>query len=160
MSRTFGRIIACAIALIAIAGAACAFVLTGGCSATSDDPLTDAKNGAMNAFIDLSGVKGRIDDQVRSKAGEIASEFGVSRAVVDNIVDTLAIEDWQATTLPDGATKTGTYNVDADGSPASVTTYDDPSIVTVEAFGQTITMAVPESAQSYVPLIHYLEYVQ
>ena len=39
----------------------------------------------------------------------------------------------------------------------TVTTYDDPGYVSVEVYGQTVTLAVPESAQAYLP---YLAYVQ
>ena len=39
---------------------------------------------------------------------------------------------------------------------ATITTYDDPSVVTVTAMGQDITLAVPDSAQSYLPFLSYL----
>ena len=43
------------------------------------------------------------------------------------------------------------------GINGTVTTYDDPGYVSVEVYGQTVTLAVPESAQAYLP---YLAYVQ
>ena len=42
------------------------------------------------------------------------------------------------------------------GTDATITTYDDPSVVTVTAMGQDITLAVPDSAQSYLPFLSYL----
>ena len=159
MTALYKRIIIVGICLILIAGIASAAVLSGGCSTNAGDPLEGAKVSATNTLIDLSGIKGRIDSEVRAKASEVASESGGPQAVVDNIVDSVAIEDWQATSLPPDAVETGTYDVVSDDMSAKVTTYEDPSVVTVEAYGQTITMEVPESAQSYVPFIKYLEYL-
>lgn len=160
MTATFKRIIIAAIALIAAAGVAVALVLSDGCSSSAADPFGGVRNSAVNAAIDLSGVKGRIDAQVRAKAVEAANEYGVPETLVDNVVDSLAIEDWQATSLPPDAVETGTYTVDTEDASARITTYDDPSIVTIDAYGQTVTMAVPDSAQGYVSYIKYLEYLQ
>ena len=62
--------------------------------------------------------------------------------------------------------ETFSYTVSADGTSATIigysgtdatiTTYDDPSVVTVTAMGQDITLAVPDSAQSYLPFLSYL----
>ena len=56
----------------------------------------------------------------------------------------------------EGAEKTGSANVSYSGTDATITTYDDPSVVTVTAMGQDITLAVPDSAQSYLPFLSYL----
>ena len=157
MTKTFKRIVIAGIAFIILAVAASALVVTGGCSTNASNPVEGAKNSTLNAVIDASGIKGKVDSELRSKAGEIAGQVGIPQSTVDSFVDGLAIEDWQVTSLPSSATETGTYSVDADGTPAQITTYDDPSIVTINAYGQSITMEIPESAQSYVSLIGYLQ---
>ena len=55
-----------------------------------------------------------------------------------------------------GASKTGSTDISYGSTDATITTYDDPSVVTVEALGQDITLAVPDSAQSYLPFLGYL----
>ena len=158
MTATFKRIIIAAVALIAIAGAACALVMSCGHS-TADGPINQMRNGAVNTVLDLTGIKGRLDSELRSRAGEVAERMGVSQAVANSIVDSLAIEEWQAVTLPPSAKRSGSFNVEAQGISAQVTTYDDPSVITVEAFGQAITFEVPESARTYMPFLKYLENV-
>ena len=157
MTAPFKRIIITAIVLIAIAGIACAIVVFGSGSAKAGSPLADAKNGAMNTALDLSGMKGRVDSELRAKASELAEANGIPQSIVDTAVDSLAIEDWQVVSLPEDATETGSYSVDTDDMSARITTYDDPSIVTVEAYGQTLTMEVPQSARGYITLLGYLE---
>lgn len=71
-------------------------------------------------------------------------------------IDALDIQSWEVTSLPEGAEKTGSANVSYSGTDATITTYDDPSVVTVTAMGQDITLAVPDSAQSYLPFLSYL----
>ena len=70
--------------------------------------------------------------------------------------DALDIQSWEVTSLPEGAEKTGSANVSYSGTDATITTYDDPSVVTVTAMGQDITLAVPDSAQTYLPFLSYL----
>ena len=68
----------------------------------------------------------------------------------------MAASTWEVTNLPEGAEKTGSANISYSGTDATITTYDDPSVVTVTAMGQDITLAVPDSAQSYLPFLSYL----
>ena len=100
------------------------------------------KNAAANAALDVSGLK--------SKA------TGMSSSQVDAAIDALDIQSWEVTSLPEGAEKTGSANVSYSGTDATITTYDDPSVVTVTAMGQDITLAVPDSAQTYLPFLSYL----
>ena len=93
----------------------------------------------------------------REKVVALAEANGIPQSIVDTAVDSLAIEDWQVVSLPEDATETGSYSVDTDDMSARITTYDDPSIVTVEAYGQTLTMEVPQSARGYITLLGYLE---
>ena len=75
---------------------------------------------------------------------------------LDAAIDALDIQSWEVTSLPEGAEKTGSANVSYSGTDATITTYDDPSVVTVTAMGQDITLAVPDSAQTYLPFLSYL----
>ena len=157
MTQTFKRIIIACIALIVIAGAASALVVSGGCSSKDGSPIENAKNGTLNTIIDASGIKGKIDSELHDRAGAIAEQMGVSQSMVDNVIDSLAIEDWQVASLPENASATGSFSFDVQGTTAQITTYDDPSIVTVNALGQSITMEIPESAQGYAALLGYLD---
>ena len=116
-------------------------------------PLEDMiGTGVANAALDASGIKGQIDSTLR----EIASATGMSESQVTSAIDQLNIESWSVTALPSDASATGTFNTTYQGASATVTTYADPSYVTVDALGQELTLSVPESAQSYVSLLAYL----
>ena len=156
MNKTFKRIIIVAIMLIALAAAASALVLSKSCSPGVNDPLAEAKTSALNTVIDASGIKQRIDSEVRVKASAIAEEAGIPQPLVDNVIDSLAIPDWKATTLPEEAQETGVYDIKTDELTAQITTYDDPGIVTVDAYGQNVTMEVPKTAQGYLSFLGYL----
>ena len=91
-------------------------------------------------------------------ASDLANDAtGLSESQVDQAIEQLDIDGWQAASLPSTATATGTIDGNALGINGTVTTYDDPGYVSVEVYGQTVTLAVPESAQAYLP---YLAYVQ
>ena len=109
------------------------------------------KNAAANAALDVSGLKSKAESALRGNADRIAEATGMSSSQVDAAIDALDIQSWEVTSLPEGAEKTGSANVSYSG-----TTYDDPSVVTVTAMGQDITLAVPDSAQSYLPFLSYL----
>ena len=55
--------------------------------------------------------------------------------------------------LPADAAATTTISGSAAGVPASLTTYSDPNYVTISAYGQNIDLAVPASAQQYLPML-------
>lgn len=152
--RTFTRAIAgvvCGVAvLLGIFSAAWTLALNG-------TPLEDAiGTGIANAALDASGVKSSIDEALRSNVERIAAATGLSNEQVETAIDELAIESWSATTLPEGASVSGTFSTSYQGASATVTTYADPSYITVEAYGQDLTLAVPESAQQYLSLLAYL----
>ena len=123
------------IALI-IVGIVGVFAFSGTGSGPASDLANDAKAAAANAAIDATGL---------------------SESQVDQAIEQLDIDGWQAASLPSTATATGTIDGNALGINGTVTTYDDPGYVSVEVYGQTVTLAVPESAQAYLP---YLAYVQ
>ena len=152
--RTFTRAIAgivCGVAvLLGIFSAAWTLALNG-------TPLEDAIGiGIANAALDASGVKSSIDEALRSNVESIAAATGLSNDQVETAIDELAIESWSATTLPEGVSVSGIFSTSYQGASATVTTYADPSYITVEAYGQNLTLAVPESAQQYLSLLAYL----
>ena len=114
------------------------------------------KNAAANAALDVSGLKSKAESALRGNADRIAEATGMSSSQVDAAIDALDIQSWEVTSLPEGAEKTGSANVSYSGTDATITTYDDPSVVTVTAMGQAITLAVPASAQTYLPFLSYL----
>lgn len=147
----------CALILIAVLGIFAAAILP---ALDIDNPLSDAldsaKNAAANAAIDASGVKGKLQQALEDNRDVIAHATGMTSAQVDQAIANLDIESWQATSLPDGATATGTSSVSYGGVDAALTTYDDPSVITVDAYGQSVTLSVPSSAQPYLGYLSYL----
>lgn len=116
----------------------------------------DGKNGAANAALDMSGLKQKAADALENNRDRIAEMAGLSASQVDTAIDELDIENWQITSLPADASATGTANIGYGGTQATITTYDDPSVVTITTLGQDITLAVPDSAQDYVGYLGYL----
>lgn len=144
------------IALI-IVGIVGVFALSG----TGTGPVSDLANGAKaaaaNAAIDAAGLKEKARSAIEENKASIAAATGLSESQVDQAIEELSIDEWQAAPLPSSATATGIIDGSAAGVDGTVTVYDDPGYISVEAYGQTITLAVPESAQAYLP---YLAYVQ
>ena len=118
--------------------------------------MNQAAPTAVNAALDASGVKTQAEDTLRSHVSDIAAATGLSEDQVNAAIDDLDIASWTATDLPADAQEAGTVDVAYQGVDATVTTYSDPSYVTVNAFGQNVTLEVPASAQQYLPLLSYL----
>ena len=114
------------------------------------------QNAATNAALDASGIKTQADDMLRDNAAAIAAQTGMSEAQVNRAIDELNIESWSVTTLPADAQPTATQSISYGGVTAQLTTYSDPSYITLEASGQSFTLAVPQSAQDYLSLLDYL----
>ena len=123
------------IALI-IVGIVGVFAFSGTGSGPASDLANDAKAAAANAAIDATGLKDKARSALEGSKASIAAATGLSESQVDQAIEQLDIDGWQAASLPSTATATG---------------------VSVEVYGQTVTLAVPESAQAYLP---YLAYVQ
>ena len=111
---------------------------------------------AANVALDASGIKGKIDSELRSHAGDIAAATGLSEGQVEDIINQIDISSWSVTTLPADATVAGSFQTSYQGTNVTVTTYTDPSYVSISPWGQTITLAVPESSQNYVSYLSYL----
>lgn len=120
------------------------------------DTVDTAKNAATNAAIDASGAKNRVQEALESHVNEIAAATGLPVSTVEQGISDLDVQSWTVTSLPDGAQATGSYSGSAGGVSGTVTTYADPSYVTVDAYGQTLTFEVPESAQQYMGYLQYL----
>lgn len=116
----------------------------------------DAGAAAANAALDASGIKGKIDSELRAHTGDIASATGLSEDQVESIINQIDISSWSIATLPADATVAGSFQTSYQGTNVTVTTYTDPSYVSINPWGQTITLAVPESSQSYVSYLSYL----
>lgn len=144
------------IALI-IVGIIGVFALSGTNAGPLSELADNAKTAATNAAINASGVKEKAKSALQDNKAKIAAATGMSENEVDAAIQSLDIDGWQAATLPQGVTPTDTISGSASGVSGTVTTYDDPNYVTVEAYGQTVTLEVPASAQEYLP---YLAYVQ
>ena len=124
-------------------------------------PVTDAANEAKaavaNAALDASGVKDQVKSAIDANRDSIAAATGLTDEQLDAALSDLDIDSWQAAPLPSDAAPSGTIEGAYAGVDGTITTYDDPSYVTIEAYGQAVTLEVPESAQQYLP---YLAYVQ
>lgn len=144
------------IALI-IVGIVGVFALSGTNAGPVSDLANDAKAAATNAAIDATGLKDKAKSALEDNKATIAAATGLTETQVDQAINELNIDEWQAAPLPASASATGTIDGSATGIDGTITTYDDPGYISVEAYGQTVTLAVPESAQTYLP---YLAYVQ
>ena len=151
LRKTMVRIVITAIVFIALAGAA-VFALV---SYNGSGSLGDMRSGALNFVIDQSGIKQRIEDQLYDQANEFAEKHGVPVAFLNSAIETLDVQSWKATSLPEDASENGNIEGELAGHPVKITSYDDPSYVTVDAYGQSITFEVPESAKTYTSLMPY-----
>lgn len=127
-----------------------------GSSSKSGSLADGMKASAANVAIDASGIKGRVAQTLEENIETISRYTGMTEAEVDVAIADLDIDSWTATVLPSDVQVTGTVSGDAAGVDGSLTLYDDPDYVTVNAYGQEITMLVPESAQQYLPYLTLL----
>lgn len=161
MQKVLGVFIGLIVLMIAGIIAVFAFGATSAGEEQTSDPLSnaieDVKNTAANAAIDTSGIKAKAEDILASNRDVIAAATGLTTSQVDEAVASLDIQNWTATSLPSTATATDTISGNYAGVDGTVTTYDDPGYVTVGAYGQSVTLAVPESAQPYIGLLEYIQ---
>ncbi len=115
-----------------------------------------AQSEALNKLVDQSGLKEAAVQELHAHAGDIAAATGMDESMIDYAIDSMNIPSWQATTLPDNVTEQNSVPFSYGGTDATITTYDDTGYMTVEAYGQSVTFAVPEAAQSYVPYLGYI----
>lgn len=128
-----------------------------GQDAAADESLLDGlKNGVLNYVIDVSGAKDKVESALLQSQAAIRDRAGMTSEEFATAMDSLAIQEWRAATLPEDSVQASSIDLGALGVDATVTTYQDPSYVTVTFLGQDITMSVPESAQPYMPLLGYM----
>ena len=140
----FGLAILCVIGVVAV------FMLPAGIGGPAGELAGNAKAAVTNAALDVADVKGKVNSAIDQNKDSIASATGMTAEEVDDALDQLDIDSWQATPLPAEARETGTFSGSYAGVDGSITTYEDPGYVTVEAYGQTVTLEVPASAQEYL----------
>lgn len=156
-TRAISLTVAAAVVVLGVLSGLCNTLLAG-------SPITQMLSGAgqslentiLNGAIDASGIKGAAEDALRGNVPEIAAATGMTEQEVEAAIDRLDISSWSVTDLPAGASPTGTIDTSYRGANATVTTYADPSYITVDTLGQSVTLAVPESAQGYISYLGYL----
>lgn len=153
MGKVLKRLMITVLVIIAAFAALCIFSST---QLGNANPITGITTAIQNQALDRLGIKDKIDSTLRDNEDAIANYTGMSTSQVDDMIDNLDIQDWNATELPSDATVANTYHGNYGGTEATITTYDDPSYVTVCANDQDITLSVPESAQSYLSYLQYL----
>ncbi|AEB07520.1 hypothetical protein Corgl_1419 [Coriobacterium glomerans PW2] len=152
--RFFTRVIAKALIFLVI--------VLGGLSLLVNTPLGNMpfirslSSDAGNALLEKSGLKGKADSALRDRIAEISSATGLSQDQVSDAIDNLNISSWKMIPLPDSAKKKSGFVTTYQGMKVTVTTYEDPSYLGVEVYGQNLTLAVPETAQAYVGWLGYL----
>lgn len=112
-----------------------------------------AKATAANVALDASGVRDRIRESAIDHSGEIAAATGLTTDEVGSAIAELDINSWEAIPLPSDAVATGSVDASAYGIDGTVTSYEDPGYLTLDAYGQNLTLEVPESARSYLPYL-------
>lgn len=125
-----------------------------------DNPVSDAiegaSYGAANSALDASGIKSQINTALHENVDVIASKTGLPAAMVSNMIDGLDIENWKVAPLPSGIAETGTASINYGGYSGTITTYDDPSVVTVTTDAGSVTLEGPSNAQGYVKYLGQL----
>lgn len=155
--KTFGGVLMGIVVVFGILSVLCNTLLAGTPLASALQQLEGGAGAtAANVALDASGIKGKIDSELRSHAGDIAAATGLSEGQVEDIINQIDISSWSVTTLPADATVAGSFQTSYQGTNVTVTTYTDPSYVSINPWGQTITLAVPESSQNYVSYLSYL----
>ena len=139
--------------LIAIAFGIGGFI---GSQQDGQNPFASFLNTSVNAAIDSSGVKDKIENALYDNVDAISKKTGLPKSTVEKAIDDLDRGTWKATTLPAGAKATGTSTINYNGAPAKITTYDDPSVVTIDSNGVSLTFEIPPSAQGDLSYLSYL----
>ena len=154
--KTAVRIVTLAIAFILLAAIACLGLVM----CTSDTPFEGMRTTAINELLDRSGAKERLEAEMYAHAEDIAQSVGVPVELVNAGIEMLDITEWKAVDLPSDAQKTATFNTEYRNQQISLTTYDDPSLVTLGIWNQSVCFRVPESAQTFTSLAPYASTLQ
>lgn len=150
--KTAVRIVTLAIIFILAAGAACLGLVTCG----SQTPLEGARVAAINTLLDKTGAKQRLESELYAKADAIAEETGIPVELVNTGIGMANVTEWKAVSLPADVTETAKFETKFRDQALSLTTYDDPSLVTVGIWGQSICFEVPDSTQTFTKIAPYV----
>lgn len=150
--KTFGGVLMGIVVVFGILSVLCNTLLAGTPLASALQQLGGGAGAtAANVALDASGIKGKIDGELRSHAGDIAAATGLSEGQVEDIINQIDISSWSVTTLPADATVAGSFQTSYQGTNVTVTTYTDPSYVSISPWGQTITLAGPRARKTTFP---------
>ncbi len=111
---------------------------------------------ALDTAVNASGLKSEVKGALRSNAESISERLNISVSQVNAAIDKLAIDSWEAASLPKDAIVSNSCVVNQEGVDINITTYVDSSYVTVSKNGQDITFAIPENAQNSLALFSVL----
>ena len=100
----FGLAILCVIGVVAV------FMLPAGIGGPAGELAGNAKAAVTNAALDVVDVKGKVKSAIDQNKDSIASATGMTAEEVDDALDKLDIDSWQATPLPAEARETGTFS--------------------------------------------------
>ena len=120
------------------------------------------KNAAANAALDVSGLKSKAESALRGNADRIAEATGMTSSQVDAAIDTLDIQSWEVTSLPEGAEKTGSANVSYSGTDATITTTVHASRSGVSKNVRAVAISLPiegfgvARTSAMMPLFHVM----
>lgn len=143
------------IAALVIVGASVIFVRAG--IETPINPIGESiTNGVVNGIIDATDIKGKAEEALKSNVGNISTATGIPADNINDMIDDLGIQDWTVVTLPNDAVVSDTGKFVYGGEVIAVTSYTDPSIVTLGYKGTNITFELPDSAQGYVKYLDFL----
>ena len=116
----------------------------------------DVSSKAIDSLLNVSNVKENIDAALRSHTTWISSQTGYSESDITLAIDELNIPSWHVAPLPEDAVEISNYNANYQDIDVTITTYADPNYISVEAYGQELTLEVPPTAQAYYSLLGYL----
>lgn len=126
-------------------------------SSDENDPIAGIRAASMNALIDMSGLKDKAATALHDNLNSISAATGLSEADCAQIIYSLDVPSWEATVLPNSVEEAGSLSGDYAGIEGTITFYNDPEYVTIDAYGQNVTMRIPESAQAYLPYLQLAE---
>ena len=150
MDDPFKRIIKIAVVLVVVALLFAGIAYFAYRPASAPGPLDTARDGAVNTILDVSGFKARLDSALHDQAAQLSEASGIPEETIIEAADGLQITEWKVTTLPESAVEADKYEIKSEALTAEVITYEDPTLITVTAYGFPVTMEVPESARDYL----------
>lgn len=154
--KTFLKILCGIIAICLVVVGANALFISAGIDTPLNSLVQSTTNNTANAVLDATGIKTKAQTALEANADAIAEKTGLPASIVESIIEDIDIESWSVTSLPANVEETSTQSIDYEGISADITTYDDPSIVTINTGDAAVTLEVPDSAKTYIQYLQYL----